>query len=393
MINAIFNTKKFLIPTLWILVIAVLAIIIVRTDYAARENDSRLYSIFTQQLAGKPFSKINTLEWQGSSAFSETETPYVRDHLIGQFIFPVIIAKLGYSSKHAIYLANIIYKALSLYFIYLLVSYYFEKNIALLTTILIQLTPISLNYQMRANHEPLLLLLTLASLYCSIRVKDSKFFSIPTFLATQLCFLVKGIAFIPIMPIIFIANIFNQENIRKPNIKQLLILSAICFSTILTAIAYEYLFRSNTGHSFFEKYIQVQIMGRSFAEDKSNIFLLSNIKTFTYYIGRVLVYSMPWSLIAIIILLRNKFKLQITDKSKNLYLTLLLSSLIYILVFSISSRTASRYIYPAYYLLNIITIIYFFEQLNLKERYKFISKETTPLTLFFILTISKLIFS
>jgi len=385
LINTTSNIQRFLISTLWILVIAVLAIIIVQTDYEARENDSRLYSIFTQQLAGKPFSKINTLEWQKQSPYLEIETPYVRDHLIGQFIFPVIIAKLGYSSKHAIYLANIIYKALSLYFIYLLVSYYFEKNIALLTTILIQLTPISLNYQMRANHEPLLLLLALASLYCSIRIKDSKVFSIPTFLATQLCFLVKGIAFIPIMPIIFIANIFNQENIRKPNIKQLLILSAICFSTILTAIAYEYLFRSKTGHSFFEKYIQVQIMGRSFAEDKSNIFLLSNIKSFTYYIGRVLTYSMPWSLIAIVILLRNKFKLQITDKSKNLYLTLLLSSLIYILVFSISSRTASRYIYPAYFFVSTVSMTFLFKNYHRVFR----SRDfylIIPAILFFILT-------
>ncbi len=88
------DVKKVLISTL--LLLFAFPAFLGFADYEARENDSRLYTKFVQQLAEKPLSEFIALEWQGLSVYADPDNPYVRDHLIGQFIPSTLLTKLGW---------------------------------------------------------------------------------------------------------------------------------------------------------------------------------------------------------------------------------------------------------------------------------------------------------
>jgi 4-amino-4-deoxy-L-arabinose transferase-like glycosyltransferase len=364
--NELTSKSKFQVLAAWLLSLIFVSIFIVQGNYVARENDSRLYGRFTKQLNEKPLSQYLALEWRDYSPhFAETETPYVRDHLIGQFLFPVFLAKIGVPVTHAIYIANAIYKILSILLLFLIAKSFYSLKVASILTFLIQLIPVSLNYQMRANHEPALLLLVLLSIYSTINLDRKLFFTFILFFCVQFCFLIKGVAFLPLLPVILATYLINSYKDKVTlNWNKLIILGVIFLSPLLTAYLYEILFYKTTGHPFFSKYIKTQLMDRAFKQQDAGIPVIKNIKAFGYYFSRTLSYSLPWSLLALIILVKNRFKFSL----EKIHVTLITGTLIYILTFSISSRTASRYIHPSYFLFSASCILYAFSKFE--ERIK-----------------------
>ena len=103
-------------------------------------------------------------------------------------------------------------------------------------------------------------------------------------------------------------------------------------------------------------------MDRAFKEQSDGILFFKNIKAFGYYLSRTLSYSLPWSLLALVLLIKNRKSFKV----KKIHLILITSSLIYICTFSISSRTASRYIYPSYFLFASSCILYSFSKIEEK---------------------------
>ena len=362
-----FNQRdKISIFISWALALLIVSIFTIQGNYVARENDSRLYGRFTQQLNEKPLSKYLALEWRDYSPhFAETETPYVRDHLIGQFLFPVFLAKIGVPATHAIYIANTIYKILSIFLLFLIARHFYSIKLASILTFLIQLIPVSLNYQMRANHEPLLLFFVLLAIYSTINIYKRASFTFILFFCVQYCFLVKGIAFLPLLPLIlatFLIHSYKEKMIF--DWKKLSVLTAIFLSPLLTAYLYEIAFQATTGHPFFSKYIGTQIVERAFKKQADAIPIIKNLKAFGYYFSRTLSYSLPWSLLALVILIKNRSKIAF-HKFHFIFIT---GCLIYILTFSISSRTASRYIHPSYFLFSASCILFSFSKFE--ERIK-----------------------
>ena len=377
--------KLVVISASWILVLALISVFIVKSNYVARENDSRLYSKFTAQLAKKPISEMLALEWKNSSVYAETETPYVRDHLIGQFIFPVLMVKSGVSQKHAIYIVNTIYKLLSLLLMFLIARRFYSDKVSALLTVLIQIIPVSLNYQMRANHEPALLLLTLGVILGAMNIRSNKKYFILIAFCINFCFLIKGLAFLPILPITLasylIYNYFEKSICKK----DIAYLGLVFSSIIILAIGYEFYFRYLTGFNFFEQYYQVQFVNRSFKAVESTVPLLNNIKAVAYYSSRLLSYSLPWSLFALILLVKDKFIIKSMNEKK-FYSMMIAGSLIYILTFSISGRLASRYIYPAYYLFSSACILFVLKRFESKIKLSPYTSSMISATLFLILT-------
>ena len=348
----------------WLTALILVSTFIIQGNYVARENDSRLYSRFTQQLNEKPLKRYLALEWRDySSHFAEKETPYVRDHLIGQFLFPVLLAKLGIPATHSIYIANTIYKILSLFLLFVIAKKFYSLKLAALLTILIQLIPVSLNYQMRANHEPALLLLVLLAIYSIVNFKENIIFKTLLFISVQFCFLIKGVAFLPLLPVILATYlIYSYKKDSAYCLKDISLLTFIFLSPLLTAYLYELAFQATTGHPFFSKYIKTQLMDRAFKEQSDGILFFKNIKAFGYYLSRTLSYSLPWSLLALVLLIKNRKSFKV----KKIHLILITASLIYICTFSISSRTASRYIYPSYFLFASSCILYSFSKIEEK---------------------------
>ena len=349
----------------WTLVFLLLSILMVKVNYVARENDTRLYTIFLKQLDEKPLSDIIKLEWQGKSVYSEKETPYVRDHLIGQFFVPLTLTKVGIPSSHALYITNTLYKILSIILLYLIATNVFSKKISALTTILVQLTPINFNYLMRANHEPPLLLLVLLIIYACLGLRTRKQYYLLIFICFHFCFLIKGISFLPIIPLTFICYLaLNYKEEKREVAKGFLTLSFLSLSVLATAAFYEYLFRMKTGFPFFEQYFKLQVVQRTLDIESHSPLLIQKIKNLTYYSSRLLSYSLPWTLIPIYYLIKKDRFNNYTKSQLNFLAMLVLCSLSYVLIFSTADRLASRYIFPSYYLFSMASIFYFLRKVE-----------------------------
>jgi len=148
----------------WIFVYITICFSLYKFNYVARENDTRVYSKLTAQLIERPLSQLGAPLWKNVNTFwSEKESPYVRDHPPGQYILPVLLGKLGVPKFKVIYFVNILYRILILYSFYFFSKYFLDKKVALFGLVAMQLTPIGLTYQLRANHEHLMLLLAILS--------------------------------------------------------------------------------------------------------------------------------------------------------------------------------------------------------------------------------------
>jgi len=349
---ALKEMKMTLISILMILF--VLPIVLSNLNFESRENDSRLYVKFVEQLTERPLSEILALEWRNTSAYVDPESPYVRDHLIGQFIPSVLLSKLGWNPKYAHYIINQLYRFIIPLLFFYLISILFSREAATLNLIAIQLNIIGLNYVFRANQElPLLFCLTLAIMAESIN-KESKTSKFLFYLSNVGTFLIKGFAGLIYLPFWSIQSILLAERRKKIFLKFSLLLLIL----MMTALIYELWFKNITQSSFWEAYVRIQLLGRNPEDGKL-------FSSFFYYLSRLLANSLPWSLG--LIPLYQLFKKHHFSKEQKKFMALLGAiTLAYLLIFGLFPRKASRYIFPAYFYLTSLGAIGFFEKFKHK---------------------------
>ncbi|OFZ51289.1 MAG: hypothetical protein A2381_01635 [Bdellovibrionales bacterium RIFOXYB1_FULL_37_110] len=337
---------------------------LIATKFQARENDSRLYTIFVTQLTlDKPLSEIVALEWRGQSEYADPHNPYVRDHFIGQFIFPVILSKLGFPSEYSLYFLNTLYRLLLIFMLYLIVKEFIEKETAIIILWALPLTPINFSYQLRANHEQLLSLCIALCVLGLIKINKGILYQILFITGFVFSFLTKGLAAIILFPTLaFIWFVLYF----KPNQKKMTNLVWLIFSFLVLLLVfylYELWFKKVTGYPLIEAYYQIQIYERSLQEGSTtNSFLMQKIGNFLYYISRTLINGLPWSLLLIVAIIikylkTKKLKSEFPKSTTMLIWILASFPVIYILLFSISDRLAQRYIFPAYYFFNTLILV------------------------------------
>lgn len=329
------------IVTLSFLLTAFCCIILLSSPYIARENDSRLYARIVNDQAERPWSEFIAPKWNGAEHYAETETPYFRDHLAGIFFLPTILAKIGINGMQATYVCSLLYKTLTLFFFFLWLRLYVSTEIAGLIVLGLQLNPQSMNYTLRANHEALLLLFMVFGIWAN----NTRRYSL-AILACVGSYLTKGLPGLILAGILALETVWHQRKLLWPSLRfvsTLLIVVGISY-------AYEQWFKNVTGYSFFEKYISTQIMGRSVEGAKQVSFFVVMLKSLGYYSSRVLSYALPWTIGIFAI---KKFK----PSDKPIWQSCLCVVVPYIVFFSLFNRTASRYIYPAFYFAMIIGLL------------------------------------
>ena len=330
--------KVFLLS---MLITAFCSIVLLSSPYIARENDSRLYARIVNDQAERPWSEFIAPKWNGAGHYAETETPYFRDHLAGIFFLPTILAKLGINGMQATYVCSLLYKTLTLFFFFLWIRMYVSSEIAGLIVLGLQLNPQSMNYTLRANHEALLLLFMVFGVWAN----NSKRYGL-AILACVGSYLTKGLPGLILAGILALETLWHERKLLWPSIRfvsTLIIVAGISY-------AYEQWFVSVTGYSFFEKYISTQIMGRSVEGAKKVSFFIIMLKSLGYYSSRILSYALPWTLGIFAIK-----KLKVIDRP--VWQTCLCVIVPYVVFFSLFNRTASRYIYPAFYFAMIIGLL------------------------------------
>ncbi len=325
-------------------------------QFVAREADTRVYSRFVKQLAKRPFYEIIAPRWTWYSPYKDPENPLVRDHLPGQFLLPVLLVKAGFPEDYGLYFSNLIFRLASLYLIFLIAQFYLPPGSAAYIPILLQLIVMNITYQLRANQEHPLLFFALLGLWGVLKflaknVRPKNRYLVLASFSLVAAFFIKGLAFIPLFIAYFAALFLNVDVSKRKNI--VLWATISFFGILFFAYLFELSFEKVTSYSFFSRYFSLQIVERSIQYGANENRVLSAIKSFSYYFFRLFTYSAPISLAIIWVAIKRKgegFKNFIKDP-------LVVSSLCYLLFFSLSKRVASRYLYPIYFIFSLRSLV------------------------------------
>lgn len=364
--------KKTVIISL--LLTAFCSAILLLTPYISRENDSRLYARIVNDQKDRPWVEFIAPKWNGSLFWAEKETPYFRDHLGGMFVLPTLLAKLGINGMQATYVCSLLYKTLTLIFFFLWLRLYVSDLHAGLIVLGLQLNPQSMNYTLRANHESLLLMFIMMGLWAN----NTKRVTIAV-AASVGAYLTKGLPGLILPGIMALETLAHERKILRPGIQ---FFGTLGLVTIIS-YGYEKWFHAVTGYGFFEKYITTQIHGRAIEETARTPIYITFLKGLNYYGGRMLGYAIPWTIGLFFIK-----KLRPSDKP--IWQTALCVVVPYIFFFSFFSRTASRYIYPAFYFVMLVGLLALLRIRNLPTWLKPKHIAITNFTMYLVLFLGSL---
>ncbi len=344
------SMKKYLIPFFVLLSISLLLIL---THYKARENDSRLYTLEVVELMDRPVIEWIAPKWNPERNFYQVDktVPYIQDHPMGNLFPGLILSTIGVPAYASLYIVNVIYKITIVFLMYGIARRFYSDEKASFILIAGQILISSISYQLRSNHEQLLLLGVVLMFY-SLLVLEKKYLQALGISASfAILLLTKGVFAILGGFVLFADLIVTQRTWKD----RFFLYGVGLLSLLPVAAIYEFWYYKVTGISFIVPYWKIQIAVRTLQETELGlgIKLLQKIKNFSHYGSRALVSSLPWSLFALCIPLlskkaREQFKWDALSKMLGIYV------LCQICFFSLSNRLAARYVYQSFIILGFL---------------------------------------
>ena len=260
-----------------------------------------------------------------------------------------MLARLGYPPEQAAYLVNAAYQAITLVLIEALALALLSRREARSLAWILQLLPVAFVYRIRANHEQALLCCILAALYGTERSRRKPAWIALTVAAVVALLLVKGVlAFMALaMCVVWLMIRRSSDGAGTTRWPVVGVLAAAA-SALAVTVVYDQLYRQATGEPFVLPYLTQQL-GLASVQQSAAV-IGRKLANFAWYSGRLLWYALPWSavLLALLPSAVNRVRLAAPASRQALGLALALA-LVYVGLFSLSDRTADRYIFPAYF--------------------------------------------
>lgn len=314
-----------------------LAAIAVVFPYEYRDSDSLAYQHIARRLASRPTAEWIRPEWWGHGG----NTGLFRDHPPGIFLLPASLIRLGVPGRSAPLVANFLYMLLLLLALHGLVKTLAGNSAAWGSVFAFVLTPIFLQYLMRANHELPLALAVVAGLYGLARCEESLRWSALYGAAMLLAVFTKGVSglALSLSSAALWAVAFRTRRV-------LWVIAAGHLLALAAVLGFEALYRSAAGEGFLRFYFGFQ-GGKAVEAGFHPVKKLYNI---VWYLARILWFAAPWVLFLVYYALRSLRKRSDLLRGRFLRLALAASAAV-VLFFSLFDRKADRYIFPAYVLL------------------------------------------
>ncbi|MFI5183651.1 MAG: ArnT family glycosyltransferase [Vicinamibacteria bacterium] len=332
----------------WCAALAVAAASLAALDYHVRDPDSVLYAEIGRQLAAQPVSRWIAPTWPDGWYMSG---PFL-EHPAGLFLLPAVLTRLGYPGAQASFVAAALYQAMGLVLIPVAARAFAEGAEARALGFLLQLLPIAFTFRIRANHEPAVLLFFVLALCGIERVGKRRRAGFIVACAGLLgLMLVKGLLVLPALLCcalwIAVGNLGGDDGESRAS-REWLALAGAVLVLAAAAAAYDGLYRSVTGQSFVSGYL-----GRSLSvgSTEGHAWTAGTIPVnAVFYAGRVLWFSFPWSLAlaAAAWVWARRTPRDLSPSARGLLFSVGVAML-YIALFSLSTRRAERYIFPAYF--------------------------------------------
>lgn len=337
---------------LWLLLWAIASMTLSLSSYQSSSNDSKFYNTQVQRLNEKPMSQWIAPKW-GENYWGNPPERYIRDHFVGNLIPGALLARLGVPPQHALTITQMLFQIMSLFLLVKISSFFVSEKKAIHLLWLLQLMPVAFSYGIRANHEQGMMFWLLLAVYGALSLIYHSKGILLVMLGSAGVFLAKGAPAILLPFFVFVVWMVCGREVQRSQRKWLGVAASLV-AIVLSAIVYEALYRKATGLPFLEEYWRVQIDGRSLQATGALVWPLQKLANLWYYLNRSLTYTMPWGLICLFAFFKiwkqeKAATFRRLLKSRHL-MVIFLIGMVYVFAFSLSDRTASRYIFPVYYL-------------------------------------------
>ena len=292
--------------------------------YALRDPDSMLYEWIARSLESRPLA-----EWIAPRFPPPwpTQQGLFVEHF-ACFFWPA--AALGRLGLRGALCANFLWVLLSYALLFRLARALSGVEAAWAAVFFYAVSPIGLQYLVRANHEPALLCAYLGALWC-IADERPRPWALAGFLLLAVA--IKGGLGLAVFPVA-LAAIWSCH--RRPADFKGLILGVVL--SVAFCAVYELAFERVTGQGFFAAYLHRQLAGVIEGERSGT---LHKLATPFYYLGNLAWFALPGSLALVIEWLRRGRLPRPVQQS-------LSPAAACVAVLSLMSRRAVRYVFPAY---------------------------------------------
>ncbi len=320
----------------WTLCIFLMYELLAAVHYPLRDPDSRLYELISASLEQRPHVEWLAPMWPPGKAKSGLFV----EHL-PFFFWPTAILG-GWGVARPALLANLVYFLGCLYLLFLIARGLLGHEGAWLTVGLYAISPLGVQYLVRANQENAWALGFLGALYCLREQKRGRAWTLAFVWFAVFAFLIKGVLALALFPAL--AGLWFWSSRRKEEL--------VCFAAAIGTIAvlcvgYEWTYRRITGETFFENYIAAQM---SYVYRDEAISWGRKLLNPIYYAANILWFALPSSLLALYGAYRGRQRREPPTAAQKL--TYICSGSYFALALPIARR-AARYIFPAYSLIHL----------------------------------------
>lgn len=330
---------------LWTLTFILASVLVSFSNFQSSSNDSQYYSTLVKRYYTKSWPDILTAKW-GENFWGFGPETYMRDQLPGQLALGVTLAKAGVPAAHALHILEMFF-LLGAILICARIAASLESSFSDLLPAALILLPLTFSYTVRANHEAGLFFFSALSLYAGLQLSRSKSWILAEVVSCLALMWIKG-PFVLFGFLLFTWGFLISEKNRSSYFSWLLTVILSGALVVVSGLLYEKTFQAWTGEPFFSVFWNIQIEQRALNK-ATHPWPLQKTLNASYYLGNYLGYALPWTLIALLSLIkvdRSRLKHFVTGKLSLLFLG---GALIYLGVFSMSERTAGRYTFSGYY--------------------------------------------
>jgi 4-amino-4-deoxy-L-arabinose transferase-like glycosyltransferase len=235
--------------------------------------------------------------------------------------------------------ANFLYILLTLYFLYRIASHFGGHIFGWGAVFSFLLTPIFLQYLVRANLEHALNLATMAGFYAFVRSQTSHGYKIFFIAALAVAGFVKGVGAI-VLPLVAL----TYWAVALRSARSLFLIFAAGLVLLFLAAGFEIWYRETTdGVSFWWNYLHLQ---------RGHVNPLHFFNNFFWYLPRVMWFAAPWVFYVLYGVYRAR-KSDVALLRDRFFVVSCLAATLVVFLYSLFDRRADRYIFSAYCLLAI----------------------------------------
>ncbi|MCC7008764.1 MAG: glycosyltransferase family 39 protein [Acidobacteria bacterium] len=335
--------------TVWIVAFLAVACWIVAIRFESADADSMLYAGLSARIAEQPWPRWIAPEWWGLWPRIGL-TGYFREHPVGGFVLPALLARAGVPGEQAAYIVGVAAGLAVLLLIGHLVAGVTSRAEARASLVLLQCMPVAFVFRVRANQEYLLLACLLVIIVGLDRARAS--WKGVGLVVCGVCgaLLVKGAFLVLVLAGAVLWLAANPRQAPGSSSRAVGSLAIALGAAAATAVGYEAFYRHVTGESFFATYWERQFSEVDVATPVNGA--ATFVQHVWFYIVRLLWHPAPWSLFFVAALWRHGVRGAADDDGPRARRALWFTAayaLALVVMLSPSSRVAERYVFYATY--------------------------------------------